>query len=56
MIVTTGGDASKAYTLFSKMDSVFTSQNIPWGNCISLFVDTRRVAVEIEFQFHIQIY
>ncbi|XP_041482851.1 uncharacterized protein LOC121429723 isoform X2 [Lytechinus variegatus] len=43
MCTTSGSAAATAQTIFSKMDEVFSSEEIPWHNCIALSLDNASV-------------
>eukprot|EP00057_Strongylocentrotus_purpuratus_P019851 XP_011674325.1 PREDICTED: uncharacterized protein LOC105443158 [Strongylocentrotus purpuratus] len=43
MCTTSGSAAATAQTIFSKMDEVFSKEEIPWRNCIALSLDNASV-------------
>ena len=45
MCATSGTDAATAETIFTKIDSVISTHNIPWINCVGVGVDNTSVNI-----------
>ena len=45
MCLTSGADGSTAESIFTAIDEVFTKNQIPWENCVSLSVDNTNTTI-----------